>query len=201
MKNKYIAEFVGTFALSFVVLAAVSQVLPLPVAVPVIAGLTLGLFVYTIGGVSGAHINPAVTIGLWSVSKINNRDAVAYLVAQIFAAAVAIVLARTLGMATPEAVPVAFIPPLFFAEAIGAFFFAFGIAAVVFGKVSDQMSGVVIGGSLLLGILIASFAGSAGILNPAVAFALNAVSVMYIVGPIVGAVVGFHAYRYLTSKV
>ncbi len=200
MKNKYIAEFVGTFALSFVVLAAVSQVLPLPVAVPVIAGLTLGLFVYTIGGVSGAHINPAVTIGLWSISKINNRDAFGYIVAQIFAAAVAIVLARTLTMATPEAVPVAFIPSLFFAEALGAFFFAFGIAAVVYSKVSDQMSGVVIGGSLLLGILIASFSGSAGILNPAVAFALNAVSIMYILGPIVGAVVGFHAYRYLISK-
>ncbi|MBY0538298.1 aquaporin [Patescibacteria group bacterium] len=200
MKNKYIAEFVGTFALSFVVLAAVSQMLPLPVAIPVIAGLTLGLFVYTIGGVSGAHINPAVTIGLWSIKKITNRDAVAYIVAQIFAAAVAIVLARTLGMANPEAVPVAFIPTLFFAEALGAFFFAFGIAAVVYGKVAEQMSGVVVGGSLLLGILLASFSGSAGILNPAVAFALNAVSVMYIVGPIAGAVVGFHAYRYLTSQ-
>jgi glycerol uptake facilitator-like aquaporin len=199
MKNKYIAEFVGTFALSFVVLAAVSQVLPLPVAVPVIAGLTLGLFVYTIGGVSGAHINPAVTIGLWSIQKINNRDAVAYIVVQIFAAAVAIVLARTLGMATPAAVATGFVAPLFFAEALGAFFFAFGIAAVVYSRVADQMSGVVVGGSLLLGILFASFAGSAGILNPAVAFALNAVSIMYIVGPIVGAVVGFHAYRYITQ--
>lgn len=200
MKNKYIAEFVGTFALSFVVLAAVSQVLPLPMAIPVIAGLTLGLFVYTIGGVSGAHINPAVTIGLWSVRKINNAETVAYLLAQIFAAAVAIVLARTLGMATPEAVPLPFISALFFAEALGAFFFAFGIAAVVYGRVSDQMSGLVIGGSLTLGILIASFAGSAGILNPAVAFALNAVSIMYVFGPILGAVVGFHAYRYLTNQ-
>lgn len=200
MKNKYIAEFLGTFALSFVVLAAVSQVLPLPVSVPVIAGLTLGLFVYTIGGVSGAHLNPAVTIGLWSISKINNRDAVAYIVAQIFAAAVAIVLARTLAIATPLVVPATFMAPLFFAEAIGAFFFAFGIAAVVYGKVSNQMAGAVIGGSLLLGILIASFAGSAGILNPAVAFALNAVSIMYIVGPIAGAVVGFHAYRYITRQ-
>jgi glycerol uptake facilitator-like aquaporin len=142
-----------------------------------------------------------VTIGLWSVKKINNHDAVAYIVAQIFAGAVAIVLARTLGMSSPEAVAGAFTSSLFFAEAIGAFFFAFGIAAVVYGKVSDHMSGVVVGGSLLLGILIASFSGSAGILNPAVAFALNAVSVMYIAGPILGAVVGFHAYRYITNQV
>jgi glycerol uptake facilitator-like aquaporin len=200
MKNKYIAEFVGTFALSFVVLAAVSQVVPLPVAIPVIAGLTLGLFVYSIGGVSGAHINPAVTIGLWSIQKISNRDALFYIMAQIFAAAVAIVLARTLLMPTPEAVAETFMAPLFFAEALGAFFFAFGIAAVVYGKVADSMSGVVVGGSLTLGILIASFAGSAGILNPAVAFALNAVSIMYVFAPIFGAVAGFHAYRYLTNQ-
>jgi glycerol uptake facilitator-like aquaporin len=200
MKNKYIAEFVGTFALAFVVLAAVSQVLPLPVSIPVIAGLTLGLFVYSIGSVSGAHINPAVTIGLWSIRKITNKDAVGYLIAQIFAGAVAIVLARTLGMPTPEAVTMSFTATLFFAEALGAFFFTFGIASVVYGKVSEQMSGVVVGGSLTLGILIASFAGSAGILNPAVAFALNAVSIMYVFGPILGAVVGFHAYRYITNQ-
>lgn len=200
MKNKYIAEFVGTFALSFVVLAAVSQILPLPISIPVIAGLTLGLFVYSIGGVSGAHINPAVTIGLWSIKKITNRDAVGYLIAQIFAAAVAIVLARTLGMPTPAPVNGVFVSSLFFAEALGAFFFAFGIAAVVYGRAKEQMSGVVVGGSLTLGILMATFAGSAGILNPAVAFALNAVSIMYVFGPIFGAVVGFHAYRYITNQ-
>lgn len=200
MSKKYIAEFIGTFALSFIVLAAVSQVLPLPIALPVIAGLTLGLFVYTIGGVSGCHINPAVTIGLWSIKKINNKEAIGYILAQIFAAAVAIVLARLLGMATPEAAAASFVAPLFFAEALGAFFFAFGIASVVYSKVSDQMSGVVIGGSLLLGILLASFAGSAGILNPAVAFALNSVSIMYVLGPILGAIVGFNAYRYLIGQ-
>lgn len=197
MKNKYIAEFIGTFALSFTVLAAVSQVVALPVAVPVIAGLVLGLFVYTIGALSGCHINPAVTIGLWSVRKINTKDTVGYLLAQVFAAAVAIVLARTLGMASLPSASMSFMAPLFFAEALGAFFFAFGIAGVVYGRVSDHMSGVVIGGSLLLGILIASFAGSAGILNPAVAFALNSLSAVYILGPIIGAVVGFNAYCWL----
>ena len=200
MSKKYIAEFVGTFALSFVVLAAVSQVLPLPMAIPVIAGLTLGLFVYSIGSVSGAHINPAVTIGLWSVKKITNREAVGYIMAQIFAAAVAIVLARMLGMPTPEAAGSAFMAPLFLAEMLGAFVFAWGIAAVVYGKVSDQMSGIVIGGSLSLGIMMAAFSGSAGILNPAVAFALNSVSLVYVLGPILGAVLGFHAYRYLVGQ-
>ncbi len=200
MSKKYIAEFVGTFALAFVVLAAVAQVIPLPVAVPVIAGLTLGLFVYTIGALSGCHINPAVTIGLWSVRKISNKDAISYLLAQVFAAAVAIVIARTLGMELPSAPTTSFMAPLFFAEALGAFFFAFGIAGVVYGRVSDQMSGLVIGGSLTLGILIALASGSAGILNPAVAFALNSLSLVYILGPILGAVVGFNAYRWLVGQ-
>ncbi len=199
MKNKYIAEFIGTFALSFIILASVSAATPLPLPVAVLAGLTLGLFVYTIGGLSGAHLNPAVTIGLWSIKKVTSKDAVGYLLAQVFAAAVAIVIVRTLGMATPEAVSGAFGAPLFFAEALGAFFFTFGIAAVVHGRVRDAISGTVIGGSLALGILIATLAGSAGIINPAVAFALNSMSFVYLVGPVAGAIVGFNAYRYLVK--
>ena len=199
MKNKYIAEFIGTFALSFVVLGAVSVAVPLPMPVAVLAGLTLGLFVYTIGGISGAHINPAVTIGLWSIKKISSRDALLYLLAQIFAAAVAIVIVRTLGLVSPAAASAAFDAPLFFAEALGAFFFTFGIAAVVHGRVSDALSGTVIGGSLVLGLVIATMAGSVGIINPAVAFALNSLSIVYVLGPIVGAIVGFNAYRYLVK--
>ena len=199
MKNKYIAEFIGTFALSFIILAAVSTVTPLPLPVAVLAGITLGLFVYTIGGLSGAHLNPAVTIGLWSIKKITSKDAIGYLLAQVFAAAVAIVIVRTLGMAAQEASTVAFGAPLFFAEALGAFFFTFGIAAVVHGRVTNALSGTVIGGSLVLGILIATLSGSAGIINPAVAFALNSISFVYLVGPVAGAIVGFNAYRYLVK--
>ncbi len=197
MKNKYIVEFIGTFALAFIILAAVSTTTPLPLPVAIIAGLTLSLFVYTIGGISGAHLNPAVTIGLWSIKKITNKDVVGYLLAQVFAAAVAIVIVRILGMATLEATTSAFGTPLFFAEALGAFFFTFGIAAVVHGRVSDALSGAVIGGSLVLGILLAVATGSAGIINPAVAFALNSISLVYLLGPVAGAIVGFNAYRYL----
>lgn len=194
MKNKYIVECIGAFTLSFVVLLAVSGVAT-PVAIPVIAGLTLGLFVYTIGAISGSHINPAVTIGLLSVKKITTNDAVMYIVAQILGAAFAIVVAKFLGVAMPSATSSAFTLGDFIAEAFGAFVFAWGIAAVVYGKVRDDMSGMVIGGSLLLGLLISSLAGGAGILNPAVAFALNAVSLTSILAPIVGAVAGFQAYR------
>lgn len=199
MSKKYIAEFLGTFTLSFVVLAAVVTTTALPLVIPVMAALTLGLFVYTIGALSGSHINPAVTIGLLSVKKITTKDAAFYIVAQIFGAAVAVALVKVLGLALPVAVVATFLWPVFMAEALGAFFFAFGIAAVVYNKAPDTFSGVVVGGSLLLGILIASLGGASGILNPAVAFALNSVTIVYVLAPIVGSVLGFQTYRYIAT--
>ena len=195
----YLAEIIGTFALSFVVLMTATAGDSSVLVVPVVAGLTLGIFVYTIGPISGCHINPAVTLGLWAVGKISARNAFGYIMAQIFGAAVAIMVANGLGVTNPSAMPLSFNGTHFVAEALGAFFFAFGIAAVVFGKVKEQMSGVVVGSSLLLGILIAVFSGSTGILNPAVAFALNSITVAYLFAPIVGAAMGFQAYRFLSK--
>lgn len=200
MYKKYLVEGLGAFALSFVVLAAVASTLTLPVAVPVIAGLTLGLFVYTIGAVSGCHINPAVTLGLLSVKKISPKDAGLYIFAQILGAVAALFLAKTLFLIESPIIVGEFTVQVFAAEMLGAFFFTFGIASVVYGKVQDSASGLVIGGSLLFGILIASLGGASGILNPAVAIALNSVSIVYVLAPIVGAVFGFQAYRYIVGS-
>jgi aquaporin Z len=198
MYKKYIAEAIGTFALSFVVLAAVSSSGAIPIPVPVLAGLTLALFVYTIGSISGCHINPAVTLGLLSIKKIIPTDAAGYIVAQMLGALGAVFLAKSLLMISPVVVGT-FSSTVFFAEMLGTFFFTFGIASVVYGKAKEQMSGVVVGWSLLFGILVASLAGASGILNPAVAFALNSVSVIYILAPIVGSVLGFQVYKYLVE--
>jgi aquaporin NIP len=201
MKNipkKYIAEAVGTFGLSFVVLGALSYVHVLPVAVPVIAALTLGLFVYTIGSVSGCHINPAVSVGVWFVKKISSGELLRYIAAQLIGAVAAVLVAKWFMIVSPITGGV-FDVRVFVAEALGTFFFVFGIASVVYGKVRDALSGVVIGGSLLLGILVSSVAGAAGILNPAVALALSAHSIVYLGAPFIGAIGAFLLYRYITE--
>ena len=188
--KKYFAEALGTFALSLSVLLAIPQG---PIAVPLVAAITLGLFVYSIGHISGTHINPAVTLGAWTVGKIKHHDAIFYIIAQFIGASIAMVVATNSGAGVDLVVNNTWAIAL--AETVGTFFFTFGIASVVYGKTPAVMSGIVIGGSLLMGILIASAFGSNGILNPAVALALSSFNLMYMVGPIVGSILGFNIYR------
>ena len=194
--KKYLAEGVGTFALTFMVALALAG--RFPVATPVLAALVLGLFVYSIGHISGAHINPAVTIGLWSIKKISLKDAAGYIVAQALGAGAAMLVAAAFSV-TPAASGVVALntTAVGLAELIGTFFFTFGIASVVHGKTPSQLSGVVVGGSLLLGVTLASLLGSNGVLNPAVAFGIGSFSLMYVLAPIVGSVLGMNAYSFL----
>ena len=200
ISKKYIAEGIGTFTLSFVVLSAVSYSGVLPVSIPVIAALTLGMFVYTIGPVSGCHINPAVTLGLLSIKKMSVHDALWYLIAQFSGAILAILVGSFFGITHAQTSISPFNSSIFLAEMLGTFFFTFGIASIVYGNVKDEVSGIVIGGSLLLGGLVASLAGSASILNPAVALTLSLLSITYALAPIAGAVCGFQAYKFVSGK-
>src|SRR5271166_2086735 len=98
--KKYVAEMVGTFVLVFggvgsAVLAG-SHIGFLGVSFAF--GLSLLAMVYTIGPISGCHINPAVTCGVLLAKKMDTKDAVAYVIAQIvgaiIAAAVILFIAR-----------------------------------------------------------------------------------------------------------
>lgn len=197
MTKKFIAELIGTFALCFIVIAAFSAKETLPLSVPVIAGMTLGLFVYLVGSISGSHLNPAVTVGMLTIKKISLKEAGGYILAQILGAIMAIILGKFFfSMLLVPAVDT-FNVPLFAAEALGTFFFTFGVASTVRGSVPTTMNGIVVGTSLLFGILVSSLAGAAGILNPAVAFALNSVTIVYMIAPLVGSVAGFQLASYL----
>ena len=202
--NKYIAELIGTFALT---LAVSLSLVANPSFTPFIAALTLGLFVYFLGGVSGAHFNPAITLAAWSIKKISLKESLAYISAQFAGAGVGYILGKFIwdlmapgpfDKISPLQQNVATTLPIGFGELLGAAFFAFGVASVIFGKTPKDASGAVIGGSLLLGILISSTLSN-GILNPAVAFGIGSFNLAYLLGPIVGAIIGMRAYRAISE--
>jgi len=189
----YVAELIGTATLTLSVLVTLSSGLAL--ATPVAAGLTLALFVYTIGPISGSHINPAVTVGLWSIAKIKTDEAIKYILSQVVGAFLALQLVSLLGLNIANVSAVDSLA-VGVAEALGAFFLVFGICSVVYGKVSDVASGIVIGGSLLLGITAAA-SFSNGVLNPAVAIGIGSVSLTYLLAPLVGGVAAAKLYTWL----
>ena len=86
------AEFLGTFWLVFggcgaAVLAAAFPQTGIGFAGVALAfGLTLLTMAYTIGPISGCHINPAVTFGLWLAKRFPTRDVVPYMIAQVLGA-------------------------------------------------------------------------------------------------------------------
>jgi aquaporin Z len=192
--KKYVAEAFGTGVLAFMVGLSVTSTFVVPT--PILAGLVLGLFVYSIGHLSGAHINPAVTIGAWSIGKIKTAEAGKYVASQFIGAGTALVLLSVLGVTLPPMM-VSNDLTVGLAEMIGMVLFTFGIASVVYGRTPGPLSGIVVGGSLLGGIAIAVMLGSNGVLNPAVALTLGSFGVMYILGPIFGSVLGMQLYKLL----
>ncbi len=194
--KKYAAECLGTLALTSAVL--VSLRIPIPLISPVIAALTLGLFVYSIGTVSGCHVNPAVTVGLWSIRKIPTQEAIAYIAAQVIGAVLAMGIFLWAYGPLPT-VTVASSMRILTGEAVGTAILLFGVCAVVYDRVPHAAWGLMIGGSLLLGILFASTVGN-GLLNPAVMIGVQSVSWAYIVGPLLGGVLACQIYRWMSAK-
>ena len=93
--KKYLAEMVGTMVL--VLMGCGSAVFAGNIAAACGAGVgTLGVamafglsviaMAYTIGGISGCHINPAITLGVWLSKRMNGKDAAMYMVFQIIGA-------------------------------------------------------------------------------------------------------------------
>ncbi len=171
---------------------------------PFAVGFTLLLLVYLLGPISGCHINPAVTTGLWYMKKITSSEALSYIAAQFSGGVVAIFLASLFATdlaarLKPLQERVVLDPIVGLAEAFGTLVLGVGVMSVVSGKVKAEMSGVAIGGSLLIGILIAGSASNA-VLNPAVALALGSLNIFYIAGPMIGAALGMRLYSFLISE-
>src|SRR5712691_11809565 len=93
--NKYITEFIGTFFL--VLTVGCSVVIGGPGVIPPLAiGSALMVMIYAGGHVSGAHYNPAVTLGVWMRGRCATADVVPYWLAQIAGAVLAALAVRFL---------------------------------------------------------------------------------------------------------
>lgn len=221
--QKLVAEFLGTFALVFFGEGAIctDQYLHATGGVGLLAialahGLAIAIMVSALGHVSGAHFNPAITIGFWVTKRLNTVDTVLYWIAQLAGATAAAFLLksvvpedtwRAVALGTPE---LARDFPRWAGmtlEAVTTFF----LVLMVFATAVDEkgtfksIAGFAIGLSISLGILVAGpFTG--GALNPARAFgpALAATHWanhgVYWVGPLAGGFIAGFLYDTLYLK-
>jgi len=192
--QKYAAEMLATFSLTFAL--SLSLLFEFPFSSAMLAAIVVGIYVYTIGGISGAHINPAVTLGMWTIKLIKTRDALLYVASQFIGAGLAMMLILAMSATVPMVG--ADSPMIILGEAMGAFLLTFGVASVATGKAKEDAAGLIVGGSLLVGILIAS-SMSSGIINPAVAFGLGSLSLSYLIGPMIGGMLGAVTFRWMSS--
>jgi len=102
------AEFLGTFWLVFggcgsaVLAAAFPEVGIGLLGVSLAFGLTVLTMAYAIGHVSGCHLNPAVTIGLWAGGRFSASDIPAYVIAQVLGAIAAAAMLYTIANGGPD---------------------------------------------------------------------------------------------------
>jgi glycerol uptake facilitator-like aquaporin len=193
-----VAEFLGTYVLATAMLAMILRT-NFAFFSAIAAGLVYGIMLLIVGTTSGSHLNPAITIGLWTVRKVGTLQAVVYIIAQLAAGLVAWRLSQyLLGQSLPKLATGGFHWPTVVAEGVGTLVFGFGVAAST--QILDVgKKALVAGGSLFAGIAIASLTTYA-LLNPAVDLAARSWSWGYVVGPVVGAIVGINLYILLFTQ-
>jgi len=196
-----VAEFLGTSALTLLILSVQRSTIGVPFFVAIAAGLTVTLMVFAVGRVSGGYFNPALVIGMWTARKINTVTSVLYIIAQMLGAWAAYGLYTYYVNNTLQPVGGDFSGRVLTAEIIGTAIFAFAVAAAVYQRAKIGLFAAMAGLGLTIGIVSAS-AASLGLLNPAVAFGIRAwVLGTYVLGPIIGAVIGVQLYALLFADV
>ena len=214
------AEAIGTFYLCFAGIAAILSTMP-PVssggglvAIALAHGLALTIAVHTFGGISGAHVNPAVTIAMLVTGRIRLALAALYIVAQLLGATVAAALCKFIF--PPEAVTAATLGlplPAVWLVTPGAivviveFILTFLLVTAVFGTAVDDRGKTVKIGAFGIGLTVAFdiLAGgpvTGASMNPARSFGPALVAGhwtwhwAYWVGPVLGGVVAALLYHH-----
>lgn len=202
--KKFVAEFIGTFALVFagtgaIVIDEVSGGSVTHVGIALTFGLIVLAMIYTLGDISGAHINPAVTIGFWFSRRFSGREVLPYVGSQLGGAVAASCVMRLLfpqDASLGSTIPAGSVWQSFVLELILTAILMFVILGVSTGaREKGITSGIVVGSVIGLEAMFAGPICGAS-MNPARSLAPALVSQnlqqlwIYLVAPILGACVG-----------
>jgi MIP family channel proteins len=221
--SAYAAELLGTLLLVLFIGSILSTAAGLGVTDFAVIGLlhvfVLGMLVATLGGTSGAHFNPAVTIGLAVVRKIKPPDAVIYILMQLIGALLAALIVKLVfkdeghGSYGGTAVSDKFLQGKnlsgMFVEMIGTFALMWAImGAAVNVRAERAWAPWVIGGTL--GAMVMCFGPLTGAgFNPARSFGPTVVAgstdwsqliVSFAIGPVIGAVLAAVVYTLIALR-
>lgn len=185
----FMAEFLGTGILAFVVLTVSRSQIGIPYFVAIAAGAAVLLFGLALG--RDVQLNPAYTLALWLNRRVSSLKAVIFIAAQMLGGMAAYTLYKFFAQnGVIQPLPDEYEATILVAEAFGAFVFAFAASGALFRQAHPLVRAVATGGAYTIGVMVASVA-AAGFINPAVAIASNAwVWSTYVLGPVVGAFVG-----------
>ena len=200
--RKIAGEFFGTFALVFagtgaIVINDVAGGAVSHVGIALTFGLVVMSMIYALGDVSGAHLNPAVTLGFWCARRLDGKWVLSYIAAQVVGACAASLVLRllfpfhaTLGTTLPAGSAV----QSFVLEALLTWLLMFVILSVSTGaREKGLMAGAAIGAVIAFEALFAGPISGAS-MNPARSFGPALLSShwqhlwIYLAAPILGAI-------------
>ncbi|WP_289054910.1 aquaporin Z [Carboxylicivirga marina] len=223
--KKLVAEFFGTMWLVIggcgsAVLAAGYPELGIEfVGVSIAFGLTVVTMAYAIGHISGCHLNPAVTIGLWAGGRFDTKEIVPYIISQVLGATIGATIlyliasgksgfelggfaANGFGEHSPDGYSMI---AVLICEVVMTFMFLIVILGATHSKAPKGFAGLAIGLALTL-IHLISIPVSNTSVNPARSTS-QAIFVgdwamgqlwLFWVAPIVGAILAGYVYKYLS---
>ena len=212
--KKLAAEFIGTFALVFagtgaIVIDQVSGGNVTHVGVALTFGLIVLAMIYTLGEISGAHINPAVTIGFWFSRRFPSREVLPYVASQCAGAFAASGMLRLLfpqNSSLGATLPMGPAWQSFVLEFLLTAILMFVILGVSTGAREKGITAGIVVGSVIA--LEAMFAGPicGASMNPARSLAPALVSMhlenlwIYLIAPVAGALAGVLGCRCVQEK-
>jgi len=219
LSGRLVAEAIGTFALIFFG-CGVIVVNPMPGAgygllgIALAHALALGVMITATMNISGGHLNPAVTLGLLSIRRIDAGSALAYVVAQLLGAVLAAFtlkavlptpMAATGTLGTPALANTMNLQSGIALEAVLTFFLMSAVMGTAVAKDAPKVGGFAIGLVLLFAILVGGTLTGAAV-NPARAFGPALISgtwyaqPVWWIGPIAGAVIAAQLWERVILK-